>query len=89
MMMNKYIGTFGSGHLGGLGLNYHVEIIAPDSMTARLILNAAFDGKWSGIYEESFDYPTKYHTTRLGILEFTSMEPGIDEVPYYNSRLND
>jgi hypothetical protein len=70
--MEKFIVTFGSGHLGTLGLYHHVIIEAPDELRARIIAKEAFDGKWSSIYPGDDDYPVKYNTKNLGRLRYES-----------------
>lgn len=68
--MEKFIVTFGSGHLGTLGLYHHVIIEAPDEMKARRIAQKAFDGKWSSIYDGDNVYPIIYGTKSLGRLKY-------------------
>lgn len=82
--MTKFIVTFGSGQLGTLGLYHHVEVEAPDELTARRLAGQAFDGKWSGIYLESTKYPEKYGTGKLGRLIFSHESP--DGKIYWETR---
>lgn len=44
--------TFGSAHLAGFGLRFHLIIKAPDELTARKVIAKRTDGKWAGIYKE-------------------------------------
>ena len=69
-----FIITFGSGQLGGFGLYYHMEVEAPDEITARRIAGKAFEGHWCGIYKPEFNYPLKYGTQLLGRLVYENTD---------------
>lgn len=51
--MHRYIATFGSAHLGGFGLFYHLEIVARSEHAARAVLcdSDGFNRRWAGIYD--------------------------------------
>lgn len=50
--MKKFIVTFGSGHLGGFGTFFYLEVESQDEITAQERVHELFAGKWSMIYSD-------------------------------------
>lgn len=69
--MKTYYITFGSGHIAGFGLHYHMTITAPSELLARKVAGDVWGGKWSSIYpeEKGLEYSRIYSTRSIGHID--------------------